>query len=110
MGGMAQAIDAGLPKLRIEEAAAKTQARIDSGQQAVIGVNRFRPLSETALEVRTVENASVRAQQIDKLERLRAERDPAAVSRALEALTEGAKGSGNLLALSIDAGSLASVP
>jgi methylmalonyl-CoA mutase len=103
LGGMARAIEAGIPKLRIEEAAARTQARIDSGAQLVIGVNRFRPYAERPLEVRQVDNASVRAQQIEKLRRLRAERDEAATQRALEALTNGAKGRGNLLALSIDA-------
>ena len=103
MGGMAKAIEAGVPKLRIEEAASKTQARIDSGQQAVIGVNCFKPDSEAALEVLKVDNAVVRAQQIDKLTRLKAERDAAAVSRALDALTAGAKSNGNLLALAIEA-------
>ena len=103
MGGMAKAINAGLPKLRIEEAAAKTQARIDSGQQVVIGVNRFKPATERDIDVLKVENASVRAQQIDKLTRLKAERDPAKVAAALAALTDGARGTGNLLALAIEA-------
>ena len=103
LGGMAKAIGAGIPKLRIEEAAARTQARIDSGAQTVIGVNKFQPESEAALDVRKVDNASVLAQQIDKLRRLKAERDPAAVARALDALEAGARGSANLLALSIDA-------
>ena len=103
MGGMAKAIEAGLPKLRIEEAAAKTQARIDSGVQAVIGVNRFKPESEPEIEVLKVENASVLAQQLGKLARLKAERDPAAVERALNGLTAGARGNGNLLELAIDA-------
>ena len=103
LGGMAKAIEAGVPKLRIEEAAARTQARIDSGQQAVIGVNRFRPVDEPVLEVRSVENESVRAQQIEKLTRLKAERNAPRVRDALEALSEGARGDGNLLALSIEA-------
>jgi methylmalonyl-CoA mutase len=107
LGGMAKAIDAGIPKLRIEEAAAKTQARIDSGRQAVIGVNKFRPESEKPIDVLKVENAAVRAQQIEKLKRLRAERNEAETQGALDALTEGAKSSGaggaNLLALSIEA-------
>jgi methylmalonyl-CoA mutase len=103
LGGMARAIEAGVPKLRIEEAAARTQARIDSGQQAVIGVNRFRPPIEPPLDVLKVDNASVRAQQIAKLKRLRAERDEAATQAALAALTEGARGDANLLALSISA-------
>ena len=103
LGGMAKAIEAGIPKLRIEEAAARTQARIDSGVQSVIGVNKFRPSNEKPIDVLKVDNAAVRAQQIDKLKRLRAERDPRAVEAALTALTEGAKGNGNLLALAIDA-------
>jgi methylmalonyl-CoA mutase len=103
LGGMARAIEAGIPKLRIEEAAARTQARIDSGQQAVIGVNKFRPESERPIDVLKVDNASVRAQQIEKLRRLRAERDEAATQAALAALAEGARGGANLLALSIAA-------
>jgi methylmalonyl-CoA mutase len=103
LGGMSKAIEAGIPKLRIEEAAAKTQARIDSGTQAVIGVNKFKPDSEKPIDVLKVENAAVRASQIDKLQRLRAERNEADVQAKLGALTEGAKGNGNLLALAIDA-------
>ena len=103
LGGMAKAIDAGIPKLRIEEAAAKTQARIDSGQQTVVGVNKYRPINDPPIDVLKVDNSAVRAQQIEKLKRLRAERDEAKCQAALEALTEGAKGNGNLLALSIDA-------
>ncbi|WP_084958488.1 methylmalonyl-CoA mutase [Thermoactinospora rubra] len=107
-GGMAKAIDAGLPKLRIEEAAARTQARIDSGRQPVIGVNKYRPAADEPIEVLKVDNSAVRAQQLDKLRRLRAERDPEAVRRALEALTKAAANptaglDGNLLKLSIDA-------
>src|SRR5471030_2577930 len=86
LGGMAKAIEAGIPKLRIEEAAARTQARIDSGQQSMIGVNKFRPESERPIDVLKVDNASVRAQQIEKLRRLRAERDEAATQAALTAL------------------------
>ena len=92
LGGMSKAIEAGIPKLRIEEAAAKTQARIDSGKQSVIGVNKYRPTDEKPIDVLKVENASVRAQQIDKLRRLRAERNEAETQAALEALTEGAQG------------------
>jgi methylmalonyl-CoA mutase len=103
LGGMAKAIEAGIPKLRIEEAAAKTQARIDSGQQTVIGVNKYRLSDETEIDVLKVDNSAVRAQQIAKLKRLRAKRDEADTSRALEALTNGAKAGGNLLALAIDA-------
>ncbi|WP_433360698.1 methylmalonyl-CoA mutase [Streptosporangium sp. CA-115845] len=102
-GGMAKAIDAGLPKLRIEEAAARTQARIDSGRQPVIGVNKYRPDADEPIEVLKVDNTSVRAQQLDKLRRLRAERDPGRVEEALAALTKGAAGDGNLLALAIEA-------
>src|SRR6202142_2001281 len=83
MGGMAKAIEAGLPKRRIEEAAARTQARIDSGEQEVIGVNVFAPTVERELNVLKVDAASVRARQIDKLQRLRAERDEAATQAAL---------------------------
>ena len=103
IGGMAKAIEAGIPKLRIEEAAAKTQARIDAGRQAVIGVNKYRPTDEKPIDVLKVDNSSVRTQQLDKLARLKAERDPKAVEAALNALTEGAKGNGNLLALAINA-------
>src|SRR3982075_3204503 len=104
MGGMAKAIEAGLPKLRIEEASAKTQARIDAGQQAVIGVNKYRLEQETPVNLLKVDNAAVRQLQIDKLARLRRERDPKALADALAALTRNAAGgNGNLLALAIDA-------
>ncbi len=104
MGGMARAIEAGLPKLRIEEAAAKTQARIDAGQQAMIGVNKHRPEQETPVSLLKVDNAAVRQLQIDKLARLRRERDQREVEETLAALTRvGAGGNGNLLALAIDA-------
>ena len=104
LGGMAKAIEAGIPKLRIEEAAARTQARIDSGRQSVIGVNKFRPNADAQIDVLKVDNAAVRAGQIAKLERLRAERDQGAVESALGALTHAASsGDGNLLALAVDA-------
>ena len=104
LGGMAKAIEAGIPKLRIEEAAAKTQARIDSGQQSVIGVNEYRPQSESAIDVLKVDNSAVRQLQIDKLARLKHERDAKAVEETLAALTRAADGgNGNLLALAIDA-------
>ncbi|MGH3759076.1 methylmalonyl-CoA mutase [Actinophytocola sp.] len=103
-GGMARAIDAGIPKLRIEEAAARTQARIDSGRQPVIGVNKYRLAdADEHVEVLKVDNAGVRAQQLEKLRRLRAERDQTAVDRALDALSAAANGTQNLLALAIDA-------
>src|SRR6202790_545125 len=104
LGGMTKAIEAGLPKLRIEEAAARTQARIDAGQQAVIGVNIYRPEQEAPVELLRIDNAAVRQLQIDKLARLKRERDPRAVEEALAALTRSAAGgNGNLLALAIDA-------
>ncbi|MDG2026840.1 MAG: methylmalonyl-CoA mutase [Acidimicrobiales bacterium] len=104
MGGMAAAIEAGIPKLRIEEAAARTQARIDSGRQAVIGVNKYRLDENEDIDVLKIDNAEVRAAQIAKLERLRAERDQSEVDDTLAALTKAAgTGEGNLLALAIDA-------
>jgi methylmalonyl-CoA mutase len=112
-GGMAQAIDAGLPKLRIEEAAARTQARIDSGRQPVIGVNKYRIDSAEHLDVLKIDNSAVRAEQLAKLRRLRAERDATATGAALEALTKAAAATQdgsrvpgleqNLLALAVDA-------
>ncbi len=102
-GGMAKAIDAGLPKLRIEEAAARTQARIDSGRQPLIGVNKYRLDTEDDLDVLKVDNANVRKEQAEKLRRLREERDDDALRNALDALTEAAGGNGNLLELAIDA-------
>ncbi|MEM6495987.1 MAG: methylmalonyl-CoA mutase [Pseudomonadota bacterium] len=103
LGGMAKAIDAGIPKMRIEEAAARTQARIDSGHQTIVGVNKFRVADEDSIEILKVDNDAVRKQQLDKLARLRAERDEDVVRQKLEALTNGARSDGNLLALSVDA-------
>ena len=104
IGGMAKAIGAGLPKSRIEEAAARTQARIDAGSQAVIGVNKYRADTEQRIEVLHVENSAVRSRQIEKLEQLRSERDSAKVEASLAALTRCAQtGEGNLLALAVDA-------
>ena len=104
LGGMTKAIDAGVPKARIEAAAAETQARIDAGVQAVIGVNRHRPRTEAPLDVLRIDNAAVRAAQIAKLDRLRAERDPASVAAALSGLTHAASsGEGNLLDLAVAA-------
>jgi methylmalonyl-CoA mutase len=115
-GGMTRAIDEGIPKLRVEEAAARTQARIDSGRQPVIGVNKYRTDADEQVEVLKVDNAAVRAQQLEKLRRLRAERDEEACRRALTALTSAAAAGprasggagdagleGNLLALAVDA-------
>jgi methylmalonyl-CoA mutase len=104
LGGMAKAIEAGVPKLRIEEASAKTQARIDAGAQSVIGVNKFKPVDEAPIDVLKVDNSTVRRLQIDKLARLRQERSQSDVDAALAAMTRSAaEGSGNLLALAIDA-------
>ena len=105
MGGMAAAIEAGIPKMRIEEAAARTQARIDSGRQVVVGVNKYRMETEDAVEVLRIDNAEVKASQIAKLNQLKAERDPDQVEKSLAALTKAADtGEGNLLALAIEAG------
>jgi methylmalonyl-CoA mutase len=103
LGGMAKAIEAGVPKLRIEEAAARAQARIDSGAQKVIGVNVYRPDRAAEVAVLKVDAAAVRDRQIAKLERLRAERDGAEVERKLAALTEGARSGANLMPLAIEA-------
>ena len=103
-GGMAAAIEAGLPKARIEEAAARTQARIDAGLQTVVGVNRFRPEGEAPIDVLRIDNSAVLAAQVAKLERLRAERDEASVGAALAQLGDaGVTGHGNLLGLAVDA-------
>jgi len=103
LGGMAKAIAAGIPKMRIEEAAARTQARIDSGAQTIVGVNKFRVKDEADIELLKVDNQSVRNQQLAKLERLRKERDEDKVQAALTALTNGAAGDGNLLDLCVKA-------
>ena len=104
LGGMAKAIAAGIPKMRIEEASARTQARIDSGAQTIVGVNKYRVAGEAGIEVLKVDNRAVRESQIAKLARLNGERDPAAVAAALAALTETARtGEGNLLDRAVDA-------
>jgi methylmalonyl-CoA mutase len=102
-GGMAQAISDGIPKMRIEEAAARTQARIDSGQQPVVGVNKYQVDEDSTIEVLKVENSRVRAEQLAKLQQLRADRDQSEVDAALEQLSLAAAGDGNLLELSINA-------
>lgn len=102
-GGMAKAIEAGIPKLRIEESAAKTQARIDTGQQTVVGVNKYLNPVVDDIPMLKVDNAEVRARQIEKLQRLKAERDEAATEAALNALTEGARGNENLMELAVRA-------
>jgi len=105
LGGMAKAIESGVPKMRIEEAAARRQARIDSGRETIVGVNKYRLEKEEPLDILDVDNAAVREAQIRRLERLKAERDSAAVRRTLDALTEAAgdPSKGNLLALAVDA-------
>ena len=103
LGGMARAIEAGTPKLRIEEAAARTQARIDTGEQTVVGVNRYRSDQPDDVPVLKVDNTAVRTRQLEKLARLKADRDPARVEAALMALTNGARAGANLLSLSVDA-------
>ena len=103
LGGMAKAIEAGIPKLRIEEAAARAQARIDSGRQTIVGVNKYRAEDDMAIDLLRVDNGNVRRLQIDKLKRLRSERDEADVTARLEALTKAADTSENLLALAVEA-------
>ncbi|MER8882817.1 methylmalonyl-CoA mutase [Mesorhizobium sp. M0816] len=103
LGGMAAAIEKGLPKLRIEEAAARTQARIDSGEQIVVGVNAHRPGTDIDVDVLKIDNAEVRARQLSKLQRLKGTRDVAAVESALDALTRAAGRNGNLLEFAIRA-------
>ncbi len=109
MGGMTKAIEAGLPKMRIEEAAARKQARIDSGKDVIVGVNKYKPDSEKPLELLEVDNKAVREAQVAQLERIKAERDTERVNRALTAITEASAQPGgmdnatNLLALAIEA-------
>lgn len=104
LGGMTKAIEAGIPKLRIEEAAARKQARIDSGHDVIVGVNKYRLAKEDPLQILDVDNQKVRLSQIERLERIKAERDTKKVEEALSALTECAKtGKGNLLALAVEA-------
>ncbi|HOM63203.1 MAG TPA: methylmalonyl-CoA mutase [Dysgonamonadaceae bacterium] len=104
LGGMAKAIETGIPKMRIEEAAARTQARIDSGAQVIIGVNRYRLDHEEPIDILEVDNTEVRKQQIERLKALRASRDNDAVKKALDAITKCVEtGEGNLLELSIEA-------
>ncbi|MFT3726360.1 MAG: methylmalonyl-CoA mutase [Terricaulis sp.] len=103
LGGMAQAIDQGLPKARIEEAAARTQARIDTGHQTIVGVNKYQLSEQEEVPVLKVDNAKVRAMQLDKLTRLKSERKQVEVDAALEALEAAARGEGNLLELAVRA-------
>ncbi|MGE7903502.1 methylmalonyl-CoA mutase [Peribacillus sp. NPDC094092] len=104
LGGMAKAIETGLPKMRIEEAAARRQAHIDSGKESIIGVNKYRLEKEDPLEILDIDNTAVREAQIRRLEQLRAERDKAKVEAALQAITKAAEtGEGNLLELAVNA-------
>ena len=103
LGGMAKAIEAGIPKLRIEEAAARAQARIDSGRQTIVGVNKFKPEDDRMIELMRVDNGNVRTLQIDKLKRLRAERDEAEVRARLDALTNATGTNENMLELAVNA-------
>jgi len=104
LGGMAKAIETGLPKMRIEEAAARRQARIDSGRETIVGINKFRLEQEEPMEILEVDNSAVRESQIQRLKKLRKERDGGAVKASLDALTESAgNGKGNLLSLAVDA-------
>ena len=104
LGGMAKAIESGLPKMRIEEAAARKQAKIDTKEDVIVGVNKYRLSKQDPIDVLEVDNTAVRISQIKRLEKLKAERDPQAVKKALEAVSECAKtGKGNLLELSVEA-------
>ena len=104
LGGMTKAIEEGVPKLRIEEAAARRQARIDSGKETIVGLNKYRLEKEDPLDILDIDNTAVRQSQIKRLEKLRAERDPVAVKEALGAISEAAgSGQGNLLALAVEA-------
>jgi len=104
LGGMAKAIETGVPKMRIEEAAARTQARIDSGEQKIIGLNEYRLAKEAPIDILAVDNTAVRESQIKRLNELKANRDQAAVDKALAAITECVKtGKGNLLELAVEA-------
>ncbi len=103
LGGMTKAVESGMPKLRIEEAAARRQAAVDRGDEVIVGVNKYRLDEESDLDIRDVDNTAVREAQLARLAHVKASRDPAEVAEALERLTEGARGNGNLLALSVDA-------
>jgi methylmalonyl-CoA mutase len=103
MGGMTKAVEAGIPKLRIEEAAARRQARVDKGEDVIVGVNKFQLKQEDALDVRAIDNAQVRDSQIARLKSVKAARDPARLNAALDALVAGAKADGNLLELAVEA-------
>ncbi len=103
LGGMTRAVEAGMPKLRIEEAAARRQARIDRGEEVIVGVNKYRSTERATIDILDIDNSKVRATQIARLAQVKSARNPAKVEAALSALTQGAAGEANLLALSIDA-------
>ncbi|MEM1300854.1 MAG: methylmalonyl-CoA mutase family protein, partial [Pseudomonadota bacterium] len=103
LGGMTKAVQSGMPKLRIEEAAARRQADIDRGDEVIVGVNKFRNEKDEPVDILDVDNVAVKASQVARLEQIRATRDQAACDAALAALEEGARGDGNLLALAVDA-------
>jgi methylmalonyl-CoA mutase len=103
LGGMTKAVESGMPKLRIEESAARRQARVDRGEEVVVGVNKYQPDGNDDVDIRAVDNTAVREQQIARLRKLRETRDDARVQAALQRLTEGAASNANLLELSIDA-------
>lgn len=104
LGGMTKAVESGMPKLRIEESAARRQARIDRGEEVIVGVNKYRSEHAEDVEVRTIDNTAVRESQVRRLQRVREQRDAAACRRTLDALTQAAEsGQGNLLALAVDA-------
>jgi methylmalonyl-CoA mutase len=103
LGGMTKAVESGMPKLRIEESAARRQAAIDRGEETIVGVNKYRTNDATTVDVRDIDNTEVRRQQIARLESLRAARDPQRVEAALDALTKGAAGDANLLELAVEA-------
>ena len=104
LGGMAKAIETGVPKMRIEEAAARAQGRIDGGTQTIVGINKYRLEKEDPIDILDIDNTAVRKSQIERLEKLRAERNEEDVQKALAAITKAAEtGEGNLLALSVEA-------
>jgi methylmalonyl-CoA mutase len=103
MGGMTKAVEAGIPKLRIEEAAARRQARVDRGEDVIVGVNKFQLKDEDPVDVRDIDNGAVRDSQIARLKSVRAKRDEAKTKAALDAIVEGAKGNANLLELAVEA-------
>jgi methylmalonyl-CoA mutase len=103
LGGMTKAVESGMPKLRIEESAARRQARVDRGDEVIVGVNKYQPTDPEMVDVLDIDNTMVREQQIARLQQIRSTRDNAACAAALDALRDGAKGDGNLLALCVDA-------